>query len=78
MFRNLCFCGDTIGKYGIKSDSECNGNCTGNMHEKCGGVWRNSVYQTNVNTSNKLLKNNILINNNFILTLLLLLKIKQN
>ena len=50
-FRSYCYCGDKLGRYGIKSDSECNGNCSGNIYETCGGVWRNSVYKTNVNDS---------------------------
>ncbi|XP_074661421.1 plasminogen-like [Tubulanus polymorphus] len=45
-FRWHCLCGNRVGKYGQRPDSECNVNCPGNAHEKCGGFWRNSVYAT--------------------------------
>lgn len=38
---NLCFCGDTAGRYGIAAS--CNVSCRGNPREACGGELANSV-----------------------------------
>ena len=42
-----CFCGKAApnGSYKVR-DSECNKPCQGNKNEKCGGIWKNSVYLT--------------------------------
>jgi hypothetical protein len=40
-----CYGGSNIPGYSQVPDSECNINCTADSSEKCGGVWRNSVYQ---------------------------------
>ncbi|XP_033096235.1 uncharacterized protein LOC117100565 [Anneissia japonica] len=49
---SYCFCGgDTYSKYGQRPDSECNSNCRGNPLEKCGGGWKNSVYNTGAENS---------------------------
>ena len=44
-----CFCGKNApqGSYKVR-DSECNKPCRGNNKERCGGVYRNSVYFTGV------------------------------
>ena len=44
--RGQCFCDDSFGKYGRVSESECNGSCNSDEFEKCGGKWRNNVYET--------------------------------
>jgi hypothetical protein len=40
-----CRCGQSYGKYGKVSDSECKEPCQGNNKQMCGAPWRNSVYQ---------------------------------
>ena len=44
-YAKQCFCGNTYGSYGRTSDAECNIACLGNPNQRCGGGWRNSVYQ---------------------------------
>uniref|UniRef100_A0A1I8J3T1 WSC domain-containing protein n=2 Tax=Macrostomum lignano TaxID=282301 RepID=A0A1I8J3T1_9PLAT len=41
----LCFCGNTYGLYGRKSERECNRRCNGNRDEFCGGRMRNCIYE---------------------------------
>lgn len=48
---NQCFCGDTYGGYGKVEN--CTSPCSGNRAEKCGGVWVNSVYRTNLSSTSK-------------------------
>jgi C1A family cysteine protease len=45
-----CWAGNTLG-YDKVADSECNTNCYANWSEICGGVWRNSIYQTGTHPS---------------------------
>ena len=40
-----CFCGNSFGRYSEVSDEECSMPCTGMTTERCGGAFRNSVYQ---------------------------------
>ena len=42
---SYCFCGDRK-PTSVRSSSECNLNCKGYSGKKCGGSWRNSVYDT--------------------------------
>ena len=42
---NMCWCGMTYGYYGSAPEDECNKNCKGNSEQKCGGNYRNSVYE---------------------------------
>ncbi|XP_048578059.1 WSC domain-containing protein 2 isoform X2 [Nematostella vectensis] len=42
---NSCFCGNSYGKHGKASDTDCSKACTGNSNLKCGGQWRASVYR---------------------------------
>ncbi len=42
--RDACFCGDSYGKYGKASESDCSIPCAANATQICGGEWRNSVY----------------------------------
>jgi hypothetical protein len=42
---NECFCDDFYGRFGRKSNRECDYNCEGNQNQLCGGYWRNSVYR---------------------------------
>lgn len=48
-FGRECFCGDgdklNDKKYIKKPNSECNMSCASNNKEKCGGIWRMSVYK---------------------------------
>lgn len=44
-YGEQCFCGNSHGDYGRTSDAECSFPCAGNTSQKCGGGWRNSVYQ---------------------------------
>jgi WSC domain len=44
-YYGQCFAGNDLG-YTRVADSECNTPCDANSSETCGGVWRNSVYQT--------------------------------
>ena len=40
-----CTCGDSYGKHGSVTDSECNHACPGGAGN-CGAPWRNSIYRT--------------------------------
>ncbi|CAH1243308.1 LPA [Branchiostoma lanceolatum] len=43
-----CFCGNEANFAQLepaRPESECNRPCAGNMKERCGGTWRNSVYK---------------------------------
>ena len=43
---SYCSCGDVFAAPTQKvADSQCNMGCVGNKSEKCGGAWRNSVYE---------------------------------
>ena len=39
-----CYCGNSIGKYGMAPESECDMDCKLDPTRKCGGSWRSSVY----------------------------------
>jgi len=41
-----CFCGDTLNHSVKKPDSECNAECPGDSSKKCGGTWRQNIYET--------------------------------
>jgi len=43
-YGNECRCGQQYGKYGRVSDDECDYLCS--TSEKCGGDYRNSIYNT--------------------------------
>jgi len=43
-FSTYCFCGNSYGKYGSVSYTECNMPCGGDSKTDCGGNWRNSIY----------------------------------
>ena len=43
-YGSQCFCGNSFGQYGSLPESSCNTGCSGNVKEKCGGTWANSVY----------------------------------
>jgi len=45
-FGDYCFCGNSYGIYGKAPATDCNMPCAGNASETCGGIWRNSVFQT--------------------------------
>ena len=46
---NLCFCGDTYGKWGMKTfDLTCNVPCIGNAYEHCGGNMMSNIYSTGI------------------------------
>ncbi|PAA51512.1 hypothetical protein BOX15_Mlig002697g1 [Macrostomum lignano] len=47
----LCFCGNTYGLYGQKSERECNLRCNGNRDEFCGGRLRNCIYEIHTSGS---------------------------
>jgi len=49
---NQCFCGNSYGRYGVKSESDCNKKCSGNADQICGGSWRNNVYSTGISKFN--------------------------
>ncbi|CAC5390658.1 unnamed protein product [Mytilus coruscus] len=44
-FKYQCFCGNNIEKERKRKESECGMPCVGNGQQKCGGVWRISVYK---------------------------------
>jgi len=44
----MCFCGNSVGKYGLISDANCNYHCPGNISQHCGGNTKNSVYNTSI------------------------------
>lgn len=44
-FSKQCFCGNSYGRYGKAPYRECNMSCSGDVRQKCGGSWRNSVYR---------------------------------
>ena len=43
---SYCLCGNRFGTYGKRKESDCKFDCSGDSSQKCGGSWRNSVYQT--------------------------------
>ena len=43
---SYCLCGNRFGTYGKRKESDCKFGCSGDSSQKCGGSWRNSVYQT--------------------------------
>eukprot|EP00941_MAST-03F_sp_MAST-3F-sp1_P003154 g3154.t1 len=43
-YYSQCFCGNSFGKYGEVSQSECNLPCKGNDAVMCGAAYRNNVY----------------------------------
>jgi len=43
-YGSYCFCGNSYGKYGFVSYTECNMSCNGDKTQDCGGTWRNSIY----------------------------------
>ena len=45
-----CFCGNVY-QFSRAQDMDCKIDCIGNIYQKCGGLWMNSVYQTKINTS---------------------------
>ena len=57
---NLCFCGDSFGKYGNKTyDMQCNVTCIGNPYQRCGGNMMSNIYSTGI-TKSKFLQQFIL------------------
>eukprot|EP00040_Diaphanoeca_grandis_P011335 m.58000 g.58000 ORF g.58000 m.58000 type:complete len:678 (-) comp22484_c0_seq1:71-2104(-) len=44
--QHACFCGDTYGSQGTTPQSLCNQTCTGDRHQICGGLNRNSIWKT--------------------------------
>ena len=42
----MCFCDNSIGKYGQVISAECNTTCGGITSQKCGGYLRSSIYLT--------------------------------
>ncbi|EDO36331.1 predicted protein [Nematostella vectensis] len=40
-----CFCDNSYGKWGKRSESSCHSSCNGDRRLKCGGVWSNSVFK---------------------------------
>ncbi len=44
--RNQCFCGNSYGRFGPKSEeTKCNIPCAGEITKICGAAWFNSVYK---------------------------------
>ncbi|PAA94261.1 hypothetical protein BOX15_Mlig001756g1 [Macrostomum lignano] len=43
---NWCLCGNSYGKHGKASDSDCKMACGGDSSKTCGGAYRNEVYPT--------------------------------
>ncbi|XP_060580599.1 uncharacterized protein LOC132737347 [Ruditapes philippinarum] len=43
-FSNQCYCGNSLTTEQKVADSECSRDCKGATSEKCGGVWRGSLY----------------------------------
>ena len=46
MNRNTCYCGETYGKYGQVSDSECMTTNGGLLYDRGGSNLRNAIYKT--------------------------------
>ncbi|PAA60591.1 hypothetical protein BOX15_Mlig004080g1, partial [Macrostomum lignano] len=45
-YSNHCFCGNHYGRFGIRPNTECKMQCSGDKTTYCGGGWRNNVYTT--------------------------------
>uniref|UniRef100_A0A1I8J083 WSC domain-containing protein n=1 Tax=Macrostomum lignano TaxID=282301 RepID=A0A1I8J083_9PLAT len=45
-YSNHCFCGNHYGRFGIRPNTECRMQCSGDKTTYCGGGWRNNVYTT--------------------------------
>uniref|UniRef100_A0A1I8J1F0 WSC domain-containing protein n=1 Tax=Macrostomum lignano TaxID=282301 RepID=A0A1I8J1F0_9PLAT len=45
-YSKECWCGNSYGKYGKRSKSECRMKCSGKKSTFCGSSWRNSIYTT--------------------------------
>ncbi len=43
-YRAHCFCGNSYGRHGKNSESECYFGCTGNSSQVCGAAYINSIY----------------------------------
>lgn len=41
-----CYCGLHYGKYGQLEHEDCNTPCEGDSSEMCGGIYKNSLYNT--------------------------------
>ncbi len=44
-YGQQCYCGTAYGRQGGADLNDCSKPCAGNQAEKCGGGWRNSVYE---------------------------------
>jgi hypothetical protein len=44
-YFGYCFAGNTLG-FSLVAETECSTACTANSGQICGGVWRNSIYNT--------------------------------
>ena len=44
-FSTQCFCDDTFGDYVPVDETECDGRCTGDTTQICGGTWRLSAWR---------------------------------
>uniref|UniRef100_A0A1I8J1C5 WSC domain-containing protein n=1 Tax=Macrostomum lignano TaxID=282301 RepID=A0A1I8J1C5_9PLAT len=47
---NQCFCGNHYGRFGIRPNTECRMQCSGDKTTYCGGVWRNKIFTTGLST----------------------------
>jgi len=52
-YGGQCFAGNSVGRYGDRSDSECSTPCKQEKGMKCGAGWRNSVWFTGTLTFEK-------------------------
>lgn len=43
-----CYCGNSFRKYGIRNDSSCDVNCSGDNSNQCGAKNFNSIYATSL------------------------------
>lgn len=50
-YGSECWCDNKYGKYGPATEAECDTPCTGDESQKCGGNYRNSIYQVTIGES---------------------------
>jgi hypothetical protein len=44
-YGRQCYCGQNFGRYGKAPNEDCALPCAGNPAQRCGGFWRNAVYE---------------------------------
>ena len=68
---NLCFCGNTYGRYGKLHSASCNMYCAGDKDQSCGGVLKNDVYHVKSSGMRSIMSTSLLFFQVFIITFIL-------